>query len=206
MQLIRLLIVLIVLILGYFWYTGQFGEPVADTTTPTMEVAPTATYDEATTEPAAATAEPTVAAPTAEPVAPTAEPVATATSVAASATPAPTAPTQTVVTFSEADINAKLESMNTDMVTVNGIVFKKDDVAVTLTVSGIKGVLHANLVAEGGKIVIKDPYLEGRLRMIPVGMVVTPMQEAINTQLAGKTPIEQVRVLDGSLEITFAAE
>lgn len=206
MQYLRFLVVLIVLVLGYFWYTSQYGGTTADTSVPTMEVAPTATLPEAATaKPAAATATAatTPAATTEATAAATATEPSTATAV-----PAPTAtvPQQTVVTFTEADINDKLGAMNTDMVTVSGVTFTKDDVAVSLTVSGIKGVLHANLVAENGKIVIKDARMEGRLRMIPVGMVVTPMQEAINTQLKGKTPIEKVRVLDGALELTFAAE
>jgi hypothetical protein len=60
-------------------------------------------------------------------------------------------------------------------------------------------------VAENGFVVIKDAKMDGMLGTI-ITQIVPLMQQAINEQLAGTTSIEQIRVLDGALEVTFAAQ
>lgn len=168
MQYLRLLIILLVLVLGYLWYSGQ--QPAAnDTTVPTMEVAPTATI---------AVAEPTKAADAAS---------------------------GKVVTITEAEINEKLTTPADSPAKVGKVTFLKDDVAVELIAGPLSGVLHCNLAAEKGLVVIKDAKMDGMLGTL-ITQIVPLMQQAINEQLAGATPIEQIRVLDGALEVTFAAQ
>ena len=168
MQYLRLLIILLVLVLGYLWYSGQ--QPAAnDNSVPTMEVAPTATI---------ADAEQTNAA---------------------DAVPGK------VVTITEAEINENLTTPADSPAKVGKVTFLKDDVAVELIAGPLSGVLHCNLVAEKGLVVIKDAKMDGMLGTL-ITQIVPLMQQAINEQLAGATPIEQIRVLDGALEVTFAAE
>jgi hypothetical protein len=170
MQYLRLLVILIVLVLGYLWYTGQ-PSATSDTTVPTMEVAPTATL----------------------------APAATATPVADASAK------QKVVTITEAEINEKLTTPAESAAKVGKVTFLKDDVAVELIAGPLKGTLHCNLVAENGLVIIKDAKMDGLLGGL-VAQIVPQMQQAINEQLKGSTPIEQIRVLDGALEVTFAAE
>ena len=163
MRYLRVLIIVAVLGLGYFWYTGQ--QPVAnDSTVPTMEVAPTAT---------------TAAAP-----------------VTANAK---------VVTVTEAEINEKLTTPADSPAKVGKVTFLKDDVAVELIAGPLKGTLHCNLIAENGVVIIKDAKMDGLMGGL-ITQIIPFMQQAINEQLVGKTTIEQIRVLDGALEVTFAAQ
>ena len=163
MQYLRLFIVLIVLGMGYLWYSGQPAS-TSDTTVPTMEVAPTATI---------------------------AKPAGTANSK--------------VVTITEAEINEKLTTPADSPAKVGKVTFTANDVAVELIAGPLKGVLHCNLVAENGLVIIKDAKMDGMLGTL-ITQIVPLMQQAINEQLAGATSIEQIRVLDGALEVTFAAE
>jgi hypothetical protein len=168
MQYLRWLIILLVLVLGYLWYSGQ--QPAAnDTSVPTMEVAPTATI---------ADAEPTKAAD---------------------------AVSGNVIIITESEINEKLTTPEDSAAKVGKVTFLKDDVAVELIAGPLKGTLHCNLVAENGLVVIKDAKMDGLLGGL-IEQIVPQMQAAINQQLAGATPIEQIRVLDGSLEVTFAGQ
>jgi hypothetical protein len=168
MQYLRWLIILLVLVLGYLWYSGQ--QPATnDTSVPTMEVAPTAIID---------VAQPTKAAD---------------------------AVSGKVVTITEAEINEKLTTPEDSAAKVGKVTFLKDDVAVELIAGPLKGTLHCNLVAENGLVVIKDAKMDGLLGGL-IEQIVPQMQAAINQQLAGATPIEQIRVLDGSLEVTFAGQ
>lgn len=167
MQYLRLLIILIVLVLGYVWYTGQ-PSATSDTSVPTMEVAPTATIQPAGT-----------------------------------ATPASTK--QKVVTITEAEINEKLTTPADSPAKVGKVTFLENDVAVELIAGPLKGTLHCNLVAENGLVIIKDVKMGGLLGGL-VAQIVPQMQQTINDQLKGATPIEQIRVLDGALEVTFATE
>ena len=168
MQYLRWLIILLVLVFGYLWYSGQ--QPATnDTSVPTMEVAPTAT---------SADAEPTKAAD---------------------------AVSGKVVTITEAEINEKLTTPEDSAAKVGKVTFLTDDVAVELIAGPLKGTLHCNLVAENGLVVIKDAKMDGLLGGL-IEQIVPQMQAAINQQLAGATPIEQIRVLDGSLEVTFAGQ
>ena len=163
MQYLRLFIVLIVLVSGYLWYSGQPAS-TSDSTVPTMEVAPTAT---------------TAAAP-----------------VTANGK---------VVTITEAEINEKLTTPADSPAKVGKVTFTANDVAVELIAGPLKGVLHCNLIAENGVIIIKDAKMDGMLGTL-ITQIVPLMQQAINEQLAGTTMIEQIRVLDGALEVTFAAQ
>jgi hypothetical protein len=169
MRYLRLLIILIVVVLGYLWYTGQAAS-TSDNTVPTMEVAATATL----------------------------APVATAV-------PAGDVAKQKVVTITEAEINEKLTTPADSPAKVGKVTFLENDVAVELIAGPLKGTLHCNLVAENGFVVIKDAKMDGMLGTI-ITQIVPLMQQAINEQLAGTTSIEQIRVLDGALEVTFAAQ
>ena len=162
MRYLRVLIIVAVLGLGYFWYTGQ--QPAAnDSTVPTMDVAPTATM----------------------------------------AKPAGTAKSK-VVTINEAEINEKLTTPKDSPAKVGKVTFLKDDVAVELIAGPLKGTLHCNLIAENCVVIIKDAKMDGLMGGL-ITQIIPFMQQAINEQLAGTTTIEQIRVLDGALEVTFAA-
>jgi hypothetical protein len=110
-----------------------------------------------------------------------------------------------VIIITEAEINEKLTTPEDSAAKVGKVTFLKDDVAVELIAGPLKGTLHCNLVAENGLVVIKDAKMDGLLGGL-IEQIVPQMQAAINQQLAGATPIEQIRVLDGSLEVTFAGQ
>jgi len=112
-----------------------------------------------------------------------------------------------VVRLSQDEINQKLRDIGTDQAKVTNVTLSTDSVAIDLLVGGIKGTLTTGLAVSNGNIILAKPRLDGVLgALLPIEKISQLFEDEINKRLRDKTPVQDLRIMDGVIEITLVGK
>lgn len=112
-----------------------------------------------------------------------------------------------VVRITQDEINQKLRDFGTAQAKVTNVTLSTDSVAIDLLVGGIKGTLTTGLVVANGNIVLAKPHLDGVIgALLPIEKISQLFEDEINKRLHDKTPVQDLHIMDGVIEITLAGK
>ena len=112
-----------------------------------------------------------------------------------------------VVRLTQDEINQKLRDIGTDQAKVTNVTLSTDSVAIDLLVGGIKGTLTTGLAVSNGNIILAKPRLDGVLgALLPIEKISQLFEDEINKRLHDKTPVQDLHIMDGVIEITLAGK
>jgi hypothetical protein len=112
-----------------------------------------------------------------------------------------------VVRLTQDEINQKLRDIGTEQAKVTNVTLSKDIVAIDLLVGGIKGTLTSGLAVANGKIILVKPRLDGVIgALLPIEKISQLFEDEINKRLHDNTPVQDIYVMDGVIEITLAGK
>jgi hypothetical protein len=149
---------------------------------------------------------------TSGPISPTIKPIPTTVIAAPTASVAALAATNNdsnnhVVRITQEEVNQKLRDIGTDQAKVTNVILSKDSVAIDLLVGGIKGTLTTGLAVANGNIILAKPRLDGVIgALLPIEKISQLFEDEINKRLRDKTPIQDLHIMDGVIEITLAGK
>lgn len=146
------------------------------------------------------------------PISPTVKPIPTTVVTEPTATVAALAATNNdsnnqVVRITQEEVNQKLRDIGTDQAKVTNVTLSKDSVAIDLLVGGIKGTLTTGLAVANGNIILAKPRLDGVIgALLPIEKISQLFEDEINKRLRDKTPVQELHIMDGVIEITLAGK
>ncbi len=149
---------------------------------------------------------------TSGPISPTAKPIPTSVVTIPTATVAALAATNNdsnnhVVRITQEEVNQKLRDIGTDQAKVTNVTLSKDIVTIDLLVGGIKGTLTTGLAVTNGNIILAKPRLDGVIgALLPIEKISQLFEDEINKRLRDKTPVQELHIMDGVIEITLAGK
>lgn len=112
-----------------------------------------------------------------------------------------------VVRITQEEVNQKLRDIGTDQAKVTNVTLSKDSVAIDLLVGGIKGTLTTGLAVANGNIILAKPRLDGVIgALLPIEKISQLFEDEINKRLRDKTPVQELHIMDGVIEITLAGK
>jgi hypothetical protein len=112
-----------------------------------------------------------------------------------------------VVRLTQDEINQKLRDIGTDQAKVTNVTLSKDSVAIDLLVGGIKGTLTTGLAVSNGNIILAKPRLDGVIgALLPIEKISQLFEDEINKRLRDNTPVQELHIMDGVIEITLAGK
>lgn len=112
-----------------------------------------------------------------------------------------------VIRITQTEINQKLRDIGTDQAKVTNVTLVTDSVAIDLLVGGIKGTLITGLAVANGSIVFAEPRLDGVIgALLPIAEISQLFEDEINSRLRGNTPIQDLRIMEGMIEITLVGK
>ena len=112
-----------------------------------------------------------------------------------------------VVRLTQDEINQKLRDIGTEQAKVTNVILSQDSVAIDLLVGGIKGTLTTGLAVANGNIILAKPRLDGVIgALIPIEKISQLFEDEINKRLHDKTPVQDLHIMDGVIEITLAGK
>ena len=112
-----------------------------------------------------------------------------------------------VVQLTQAEINQKLRDIGTEQAQVTNVTLSQDSVAIDLLVGGIKGTLTTGLAVANGNIVLVKPQLDGVIgALLPIEKISQLFEAEINKRLSNNTPVQDLQIMDGIIEITLAGK
>jgi hypothetical protein len=149
---------------------------------------------------------------TSGPISPTVKPIPTTVVTEPTATVAALAATNNdsnnhVVRITQEEVNQKLRDIGTDQAKVTNVTLSKDSVAIDLLVGGIKGTLTTGLAVANGNIILAKPRLDGVIgALLPIEKISQLFEDEINKRLRDNTPVQELQIMDGVIEITLAGK
>jgi hypothetical protein len=149
---------------------------------------------------------------TSGPIANSVKPIPTAVITVPTATVAALAATNNnsnnhVVRITQDEINQKLRDIGTAQAKVTNVTLSTDSVAIDLLVGGIKGTLTTGLAVSNGNIILAKPRLDGVIgALLPIEKISQLFEDEINKRLHDKTPVQDLHIMDGVIEITLAGK
>jgi hypothetical protein len=149
---------------------------------------------------------------TSGPISPTVKPIPTTVVTEPTATVAALAATNNdsnnhVVRITQDEVNQKLRDIGTDQAKVTNVTLTKDIVAIDLLVGGIKGTLTTGLAVSNGNIILAKPRLDGVIgALFPIEKISQLFEDEINKRLRNNTPVQDLHIMDGVIEITLAGK
>ena len=112
-----------------------------------------------------------------------------------------------VVRLTQDEINQKLRDIGTEQAKVTNVTLSKDSVAIDLLVGGIKGTLTTGLAVANGNIILAKPRLDGVIgALLPIEKISQLFEDEINKRLRDNTPVQELQIMDGVIEITLAGK
>jgi energy-converting hydrogenase Eha subunit B len=112
-----------------------------------------------------------------------------------------------VVRLTQDEINQKLRDIGTAQAKVTNVTLSTDSVAIDLLVGGIKGTLTTGLAVANGNIILAKPRLDGVIgALLPIEKISQLFEDEINKRLHDKTPVQDLHIMDGVIEITLAGK
>ena len=149
---------------------------------------------------------------TSGPISPTTKPIPATVVTEPTATVAALAATNNdsnnhVVRLTQDEINQKLRDIGTDQAKVTNVTLSQDSVAIDLLVGGIKGTLTTGLAVSNGNIILAKPRLDGVIgALLPIEKISQLFEDEINKRLRDNTPVQELHIMDGVIEITLAGK
>ena len=115
--------------------------------------------------------------------------------------------TSHVVRITQDEINQKLRDFGTDEAKITNVTLSTDSVAIDLLVAGIKGTLTSGLAVSNGNIILAKPHLDGVIgALLPIEKISQLFEVEINKRLSNNTPVQDLQIMDGIIEITLAGK
>lgn len=112
-----------------------------------------------------------------------------------------------VIRITQDEINQKLRDIGTAQAKVTNVTLSKDNIAIDLVVGGIKGTLNTGLAVANGNIILAKPHLDGVIgALLPIEKISQLFEDEINKRLHDKTPVQDLHIMDGVIEITLAGK
>jgi hypothetical protein len=112
-----------------------------------------------------------------------------------------------VVRLTQDEINQKLRDIGTEQAKVTNVTLSQDIVAIDLLVGGIKGTLTSGLAVANGNIILAKPRLDGVIgALLPIEKISQLFEDEINKRLSNNTPVQDLRIMDGVIEITLVGK